>query len=773
MNSRLKINGAILIVFCVISGLFFLGISGFNILSGLRAYVGGEGLWSKGEQGATYHLTQYIFTRDVQHYELFLDSLKVPLGDKVARLELEKANPVDAIVFQGLAAGGNHPDDIPTMIKLYKRFKNLKHIKNALEQWEIGDGLLEKLIKVGEETRLLIEGNSLSQAEAVPLLTRIDALHRQLVVAENKFSYHMSAAARWSATMVFFTMLVFTVAGSIICFIMLRLVAGIISELKDKNEQLRIQSDKEIAIRDALKKSEERFRRLAENAPDMIYRMSLPDGYYEYVSPAAMKICGYTPEEFYRQPLLIRKIIHPDWLDYFASQWKSLLEGELPPFYEYQIITKEGQHCWINQRNVIVRDDAGTPIAIEGIVTDITAKKSWEAEREQMEFELRQAHKMEAIGTLAGGIAHDFNNILTAILGYSDLARDTIPHGNPAKEHVLEVLKAGNRAKNLVKQILAFSRKDAQKRSPLQIHLLVQETLKLLRASIPSTIKFQQNIDTHCGNILGNPTQIHQVLVNILTNASHAMEEKGGILGIELIPAVLTAEDLENEPNLQPGPYIKFSVRDTGGGIAKEHLDRIFDPYFTTKEIGKGTGMGLAVVLGIVKGHDGMITVKSRPGEGSVFSVYFPKIAEKTRSEPEDSGPLPAGTEKILVVDDEASIAAMVRRKVESLGYQVTATTSSMEALELFRSQPDSFDLVITDQTMPELTGEQLAIEMMNIRPDIPVIMCTGYSPQIDAAKANALGIRAFIMKPVDHGTLAKIIRKVLDNDPPSDMEMH
>jgi CheY-like chemotaxis protein len=314
-----------------------------------------------------------------------------------------------------------------------------------------------------------------------------------------------------------------------------------------------------------------------------------------------------------------------------------------------------------------------------------------------------------------------------------------------------------------VKHILNFSRKAEKERSPLQVDLLVKETLKLLRASIPTTITIQQDLAVNIGNILADATQIHQVVMNLCSNAAQAMDEEGGILRVELAKVDINAEDLKTEPNLKPGPYVQLTVQDTGTGINERYLDRIFDPYFTTKDVGKGSGLGLAVVIGIVKRHEGMVKVKSKLGEGTTFTVFFPIINEKAPLSTEDNSPLPIGIEKILMVDDEESIVDLTQKHAERLGYRVTTQTDSKAALELFRAQPDAFDLIITDQTMPGLTGENLANEVMKIRPDIPIIICTGYSSQMDAERASAVGFKAFIMKPVEKRELANTIRQVLD----------
>ncbi len=398
----------------------------------------------------------------------------------------------------------------------------------------------------------------------------------------------------------------------------------------------------------------------------------------------------------------------------------------------------------------------------EKLLKEMDDREKAETEKENLEAQLNQAHKMEAIGTLAGGIAHDFNNILGAIIGYADLAEEDIPEGHPAKLKIGNILKAGNRAKDLVRQILAFSRKSQIGRLPVKIHLIVKEAVHLLRASIPATIDIREEIDPNCGTVLADQTQIHQVILNLGANAAQAMEKEGGILHITLIRMKISPSEIFKYPDLKSGAHIKLTFKDTGSGIDKEIMDRIFDPYFTTKGIGKGSGMGLAMVHGIVKSHEGMIQVNSTPGVGSVFDIYLPAI-DASPATPE-SAPEPSftGTEHILVVDDEPAIADITRLRLERLGYRVTMETSSLEALEIFRRNPDCFDLVITDQTMPHLTGEKMAKEMIRIQKDIPIILSTGYSSMVDELKIGEMGIRAFLMKPVEMKELSECVRRVL-----------
>ncbi|PQP34864.1 hypothetical protein C6A37_05540 [Desulfobacteraceae bacterium SEEP-SAG9] len=385
-------------------------------------------------------------------------------------------------------------------------------------------------------------------------------------------------------------------------------------------------------------------------------------------------------------------------------------------------------------------------------------------EQKRLESQLRQAHRMEAIGTLAGGIAHDFNNLLFPIIGYTEMLIDTAPEGSERRDYLEEIFKEALRARDLVRQILTFSRQTIQELKPMRVQPVVKEALKLLRSSIPATIQFNWRIDDACGVIMGDPTQIHQVIMNLCTNAYHAMEETGGHLEVSLTEIELGAGDMPDDVDLTPGRYIQLTVTDTGQGIESEVLNRIFDPYFTTKEEGKGTGLGLAVVHGIIKEHFGDIRVFSESGKGSVFHVYLPVIEIKDKETEIAPEPVQIGSERVLLVDDEETIVHMAQRMLEWLGYQVTSRTSSIEALEAFRAQPDKFDLVITDMTMPNMSGEILAEELKKIRSDIPVILCTGFSEKISKDRATALGIEGFLMKPTVMRDLAKTIREVLDN---------
>ncbi len=382
------------------------------------------------------------------------------------------------------------------------------------------------------------------------------------------------------------------------------------------------------------------------------------------------------------------------------------------------------------------------------------------------ERQLQQVLKIQAIGTLAGGIAHDFNNILFPIVGYTELTMDEVPEDSVAHKNLQEILKAANRAKDLVKQILTFSRQSDQERKPIKVQHIITEALRLLRASIPASIEIVHAIQDDCGPVMGDATQIHQVIMNLCTNAYQAMQDTGGKLEVILTEIDIGYEEMIDKIGMQPGKHLRLLVKDEGCGMEASVLDRIFEPYYTTKEQGKGTGLGLSVIHGIVKNHGGDISVKSTPGKGTIFQVYLPLIEDlELASELEPNNGAIKGEERILLVDDEEQIVAMERQMLENLGYHVTARTDSQEALKVFAEHPQDFDLVITDMTMPYMTGDQLAQKMLDIEPNIPVILCTGFNEIITEEKALAMGIQKFVMKPVVKNDLATTIRSVLDRN--------
>lgn len=513
----------------------------------------------------------------------------------------------------------------------------------------------------------------------------------------------------------------------------------------------------------ALQESERKFRVIFEQTFQLMGLLT-PDGTLLEANQTALDFCGISAPEVIGKP-------------FWASPWWAHSEelrvkvregvtvaaaGELVRF-EATHPGREGKLHVIDFSFKPVLDEQGRVIQLIAEGRDITTLK-------KLEKDLRQSQKMEAIGTLAGGIAHDFNNILTAIMGYTDLAQRKVAPDESIGRDLVRVQEASIRAKDLVKQILVFSRQGELERKPVQLSPVIEDVLKLLRSSLPTTIEIRhlRTSSSKGCTVLANQTQLHQVLMNLGTNAAHAMRAHGGVLSVSLSDITAEAALIALYPDLSPGPYVHLRVSDTGHGMEASVKERIFDPYFTTKSMGEGTGIGLAVVQGIVKSHGGAISVYSEPGQGTTFHVFLPTIVDELVNDTHADEPCYGGTERILFVDDERALAELGQELLGCLGYDVSVTSSSVEALEIFRSTPRAFDLIITDLTMPVMTGKDLAREMLAVRVDIPIILCTGFSDIINEQQAKEMGIKSFVMKPYSIDTLDQIIRKILPASTPA-----
>ncbi|HSQ85523.1 MAG TPA: PAS domain S-box protein [Desulfobacterales bacterium] len=508
-----------------------------------------------------------------------------------------------------------------------------------------------------------------------------------------------------------------------------------------------------------LRESEERYKSLFKNNHSVMLLIDPETADIVDANPAAVSFYDYS-----YGTLIQKKITDINTMtveQVFDEMKKAKMEQRNQFYFRHRLANGE-------IRDVEVYSG---PIKVHGrellysIVHDISERKKAEEEKAALEARLLHAQKMESIGTLSGGIAHDFNNLLGIILGNVELAMDDVPKWHPAKLNLNEIRTASLRARDVVKQLLSFSRKTDHDQRPVNLIQIVNDALKFLRSSIPTSIEIHQNMEIGIDDtILADNTQINQVMVNLCTNAAHAMEQTGGVITIDVENISSDQFSAADYTDLPPGRYVKLNVSDTGTGIDPEIVDRIFDPYFTTKELGKGTGIGLSVVHGIVKSHSGAISVDSTFGKGTTFSILFPLAEEAAVVEPEPADKFPTGNESILIVDDEKSMVDIGRKRLERLGYQVEARINPLEALELFRADPGQFDLVITDMTMPHITGDKFVKEILKIRPDIPTILCTGFSEKIDEKKAREIGIRGYIEKPFDKGKLSRLIREVLDH---------
>ena len=502
-----------------------------------------------------------------------------------------------------------------------------------------------------------------------------------------------------------------------------------------------------------LQEEKEKFRLLVETSPQGVALIS-KDGLYKYINPRFTEIFGYTLAEIPTGKDWFEKAFpEPDYRQEVISAWVGDLSrsssGEIR-LRIFRVTCKDGSKKEISFQPVSL-ETGDQFILYEDI-----------SEKSRLEGQLRQVQKMEAIGTFAGGIAHDFNNILAAIVGYTELVLNKTTPDFPQYADLQEVLRAALRARDLVRQILTFSRQGEQKMQPVQVSLIVKEALKFLRSSLPSSIEIRRNIDSDA-RVMADPTQIHQVLMNLCANAKHAMRQTGGVLEVSLVEVQLDSGFAATHSEAMAGRHLKLTVADSGEGMSAEVVEKIFDPFFTTKGKEEGTGLGLAVVHGIVKSCGGFISVYSQPGKGSTFNVFMPIIEAKAKPQAENKGPLPAGSERVLFVDDEKLLVDIGRQMMERNGYRVTPRTSSVEALELFKARPYDFDLVVTDMTMPNMSGLELAREIIRIQPSTPVILCTGFSETLNEAGARAAGIKAFLFKPVSFEALIRTARRVLD----------
>ena len=511
----------------------------------------------------------------------------------------------------------------------------------------------------------------------------------------------------------------------------------------------------------ALLESESKYRQLVQFAPAGIYEFDMEQLKFINVNDVMCEYTGYTREEFLN--LNPFDLLLEESVEILKKLLEEVASGNQNPVpVEYKIRGKNNREFWVLVNSKFFFEN-GKPRRAMAVVHDMSEIRKTEEEKARLEAQLRQAQKMEAIGTLSGGIAHDFNNLLVALLGNTELALLDVSPGTSINKYLEQIRKASLRAKDLVQQILAFSRKTEETRRPLRMTLIVDEALRMLRASLPTTIEIRKRFELSGDVINADPTQINQIMINLCTNAAQAMKD-GGIIEIHLNEVFLRSESILSHSKLIPGTYIKLSVIDTGEGIDPETMGRIFDPYFTTKEKESGTGLGLTVVHGIVNSLGGGIDVQSELGKGTVFDIYFLKADEnEIEIDTPDDSVIPTGKERILLVDDEESIIDIGSEILERLGYRVTTYMRSEEALHRFHKDPKAFDLVITDMTMPKMTGDRLARELLKIRPELPIVICTGFSERITEEEAKDMGIKAFAMKPLSVKNLARTVRNVLD----------
>ncbi|MBF0203452.1 MAG: response regulator [Desulfamplus sp.] len=547
--------------------------------------------------------------------------------------------------------------------------------------------------------------------------------------------------------------------------------------------------EKEMALK-MVSASEKQYRLLANSVKEVIWTLDLKTLKLNYITPSIFQMTGYTAEEA-KSNFSFKKMLSPDSAKKTMEAIKmattinktattinktattinktatAINENkrqnfEEMPQIEAEFYTKSGDVIWVETNLTFLRDEDAKPFEMLGVTRDITQRRRTEKENKKLEDKLIQSNKLEAIGNLAGGISHDMNNILTAIMGYVEISLSDVPENSKIRTRLDRVINACYRARDLVKQILTFSRQDSQENIPVNINLMIKEVLKLIRASLPATIKIQQNIPNDKYIIIADPTKIHQIIMNLCSNAGYAMQEHGGLLAVCTELMELDPDSAGKYIDLKPGTYIRMTVSDTGQGMDKQIKERIFEPFFTTKPRGQGTGMGLAMVHGIVKSLDGNIYVYSEVGKGTTFHLFFPKAPEGSQIGNIESLAIVTGNETILYVDDEATIVDMAQEMLTTLGYRVEGVVGSMEAFERFQQNPDRFDIVITDQTMPDMTGCELAKKIWEIRSGIPIILCSGFNTLVNPESSKSIGISEYVMKPYSKQEISIKIRRAL-----------
>ena len=742
--------------FVVLSLMAVLAVASTAILSAVRAYVGAESLWSKGQKDAVYHLLNYARTHAEIDYELFREALAVPLGDQQARIELQRPTPDLAVARAGFLQGGNHPGDIAGMIWLFQHLGRVSFMAKAIEIWAEGDVQISALDNLAGRVHGRILVGQAAPAQMHDLLQELARQNDSLTQLELRFSATLGDASRIAVDL--------AIVGSLLFGLTLSAAAVTLSL-----RPLRAQALAERALRE----SEERLTRALDASDLALWDLDVDNGSV-FLSESWSRLLGGGGSVTRTTLAALMALVPEDEHAAMQAELDRALKDEAASFrFEHRVRKLDGSWLWnLSEGRVVQRSADGRALRMIGTHRDITERKNAESARQTLEAQLRESQKMEAIGTLAGGIAHDFNNILGAILGNVTLAREDIDAAHPAQASLSQIKRAATRARALVQQILAFSRRQPHALTQQALGPLVVEAADLLRASLPAHVALDLRLSPLPMPVRADATQIEQVLINLCTNAWHALQGSAGRVSVGAEPLVLDALEAGRLGGLAAGRYARLSIEDDGCGMDAAMQARIFEPFFTTKPVGQGTGLGLAVAHGIALTHGGAISVQSEPGVGSTFHFYLP-LAEAAPpavgqaalpSNGETLDPLaqtPQG-EHVLCVDDDEVMLLMVEQVLLRQGYRVTCHQDPDQALEALRLAPQSFDLLLSDYNMPRRSGLDLARAAAQISADLPVVIISGYITEALHAELLQAGVHGVIKKERTVEELGSLIATVL-----------
>jgi PAS domain S-box-containing protein len=746
---RWFVIGPFLVVVVLLSAL---GIVSAMMLSAVRAYVGGESLWAKGQKDAVYHLLNYVESRDDRDHRKFAAAIAVPLGDRIARIELQRADPDLELARSGFLQGGNHPDDIDDMIWLFRHFRRVPFMADAIAIWAEGDREIEALSALGDQVRARISAGDTGSPALRSLLVELPVLNDRLTALEQRFSATMGEASRKTqAIMQGATLLLALTLASVAVLVSSRLL-----QQQARGER-------------ALRISQERLQRALEASGLCLWDFDVRSGEV-YLSEEWSELLGGPREPtrttiaalFEAAPVSERTALR-------QAVTRALKGPDTGYRVEHRVERRDGSSMWVvSEGRVVERDADGRALRMVGTNRDITRQKADEAARLGLEAQLRESQKMEAIGTLAGGIAHDFNNILGAILSRLALLRDDLGADHRALAGLGQIDQSARRARRLVQQILAFSRREPQQLHNQALRPVLEETLALLRATLPAGVQLDATLADEPLHVLANATQIQQVLMNLGTNAWHALQGKPGRIELGLEAATLPADGHAQPAGIGPGDYAHVWVADTGCGMDETTRARIFEPFYTTKSVGVGTGLGLSVAHGIVAAHRGGIAVDSQLGQGSRFHLYLPLAPAQEATPLSDWGtlqPIPAQGRgrHVMVVDDDVVMAEVAAQLLQRLGYRTSTYLDAAGALDDIRAQPQAIDLVLSDFNMPALSGLELAREVTRIRADLPVVVTSGHLTEVQRSELLAAGVRGLVQKENTVDELGPLIRRLME----------